>query len=183
MPLSNYTAFESRRTQIGWPSDFPQRLSYCNDGITFFKTAWYNWSRVYSPKIRLLNRRVYLWMGVDVSVFPSCRPCVRGQRLVAQSNLHRSLGCAIVPSNPRRQPIRASSGFFWSWIMPSSYQIPGALGVGVSRGLPREALVWHSSHRCTNPQNNHYSQTRWSVSVANKLTNSLMEKWFRLLVQ
>ena len=42
--------------------------------------------------------------------------------------------------------------------MPSSHQIPGAPGVGVSWGLPREALVWHSSHHCTNPQNNHKDQ-------------------------
>ena len=29
----------------------------------------------------------------------------------------------------------------------------------------------------------HYSQTRWSVPVANELINSLTEKWFRLLIQ
>ena len=28
-----------------------------------------------------------------------------------------------------------------------------------------------------------YSQTRWSVPVANELKNSLTEKWFRLLIQ
>ena len=28
-----------------------------------------------------------------------------------------------------------------------------------------------------------YSQTRWSVPVANELINSLTEKWFRLLIQ
>ena len=31
--------------------------------------------------------------------------------------------------------------FFKAWTMPSSQQIPGDLGVGVSRGLPQEALV------------------------------------------
>ena len=34
-----------------------------------FKTASYDWSHVNSPKIRILNKRVYLWKGVDVSWF------------------------------------------------------------------------------------------------------------------
>ena len=78
-----------------------------------FKTACYNWSHVNSPKIRILNRSVCLWEGIDVRFFPSCRPCVRGQRLVSQSSHHRSETCTIVPPNPKRQPIRASSGFFF----------------------------------------------------------------------
>ena len=103
-----------------------------------FKTACYNWSRVNSPKIRILNRSIYLLEGVDVSFFSSCRPCVRGQRLVPQSSHHRSQGCAIVPPNPKWQPMRASSGFLIldnAIITSNSWSSGGGcLGVYLERG-------------------------------------------------
>ena len=68
-----------------------------------FKTASYDWSHVNSPKIRILNRRVYLWKGVDVSFFPSCWPCVRGQKLVPQSSHHRTLIASIITFSKKKK--------------------------------------------------------------------------------
>ena len=60
--------------------------------------------------------------------------------------------------------------------MPPSHQIPGTLGVGVSRGFPWEALVWHSSHRCINPQNNNWDQQQ--IHYLNMAEVSLSLGWF-----
>ena len=60
--------------------------------------------------------------------------------------------------------------------MPPSHQIPGTLGVGVSRGFPWEALVWHSSHRCINPQNNNWDQQE--IHHLNMAEVSLSLGWF-----
>lgn len=56
-------------------------------------------------------------------------------------------------------------------------------GVGESRGLPWEVLVWHSSHRYTNPQNNHWDQQEipflingWSFSFLRVILSTLLHQ-------